>query len=133
MSDEDMGGDPACWSQLFEPDSETSAIDLADLALTAPGHGPLWTAATDDLNVNLLRFNQGEGVAEHINTEVDVLMIGIAGEGTVSINGAPNPIRTGQAVIIPKGALRATEAVSEFFAYLTCHRRRPGLMPKLRR
>ena len=32
-------------------------------------------------------------------------------------------------MIIPKGARRGTRVMGERFAYLTCHRRRAGLMP----
>ena len=129
--DDEQGGDPACWSHLFEDDNSSAVIDLAELANIVPGRGPIWTRQTDDLNVNLLRFSQEEGVAEHVNSEVDVLILGIAGHGTVTINGAENQLGAGQAVIVPKGAVRAISSTDEFFSYLTCHRRRAGLMPKI--
>ena len=127
--DDEMGGDPACWSHLFEGDGQSATVDLTELAKTAPGRGPIWTQQTDDLNVNLLRFSRGEGVAEHVNSEVDVLLMGVYGSGVVTINGNGNSLAAGQALIIPKGTVRSIIATDEFFSYLTCHRRRAGLMP----
>ena len=152
--DEPEGGDPPCWAHLFDDDAdrpgegradadpaasvatesspgEAGIVDLAGLARSEPAHGPAWTHQSEDLNTNLLVFAAGEGVAEHANAEVDVLLVGIAGEGVVAVDGARHGLRAGQALVIPKGARRSTEAVSDRFAYLTCHRRRAGLWPKM--
>lgn len=133
---EPEGGDPACWSHLF-PDTGGPDEDVVDLVALVrpptsgfrPAAGAVWTRQSDDLNVNLLVFPTGDGVAEHVNAEVDVLLIGIAGEGIVAIDGLPRVLRAGCAVLIAKGARRSTQAVSDSFAYLTCHRRRAGLWP----
>jgi quercetin dioxygenase-like cupin family protein len=128
----DVGGDPACWAHLVdEPaEPESDVVDLAALARAAIPPGPAWTHRSDDLNVNLVVFPAGEGVAEHVNAEVDVLLVGIAGAGLVAIDGLPRVLRAGQAIVIAKGARRWTQAVSDPFAYLTCHRRRGGLWPR---
>lgn len=145
--DERCGGDPPCWAHLFdaaaapeEPAPETSRshpdatgpADLAGFARSASSQGAAWTHQSEDLNANLLVFGVGEGVAQHVNGDVDVLLVGIAGEGAVDIDGTRHTLRTGQALVIPKGARRATQGVSDRFAYLTCHRRRPGLLPTKR-
>lgn len=144
--EEEMGGDSACWAHLAdelyaEREAEAAArdqrsglsapVDVASIAHDAAGRGPAWTVASDDLNVNLLVFGVDEGVAEHVNAEVDVLLIGISGEGIVTANGQPHSLRAGEAFLVAKGARRSTQAVSERFAYLTCHRRRAGLMPSI--
>jgi quercetin dioxygenase-like cupin family protein len=140
------GGDPACWAHLFEDElygdhdgaSEGEGpapagiigqeiVDLAALARDAPETGAAWTKQSGDLNVNLVVFRSGDGVAEHRNTEVDVLLIGVAGEGVVDVDGTPQTLRPGHALIVSKGARRGTRALSDRFAYLTCHRRRGGL------
>jgi quercetin dioxygenase-like cupin family protein len=145
------GGDPPCWAHLF--DEETSGmenetedrarasdptllraapeegVNLAALARAATAPGAIWTRQSEDLNVNLLVFTAGEGVAEHVNTEVDVLLVGIAGTGAVTIDGMSQILRAGHAVLIPKGANRGIRSVSDSFTYLTCHRRRAGLWP----
>lgn len=135
-TDQETGGDAACWAHLFEDDSVESAdagivTDLFARAQAATGRGPIWTNTSDDLNVNLLMFRAGEEIQEHVNTELDVLLVGIAGEGVISVNGEPHPLPPGRTMIVPKGARRGTRVMGERFAYLTCHRRRPGLMPTI--
>ena len=69
-----------------------------------PRPGAIWTQQSEDLNVNLLVFASGEGVAEHVNAEVDVLLVGIAGTGAVTIDGTRQILSAGHAIVIPKGA-----------------------------
>ncbi len=107
-------------------------VDLSALAGSCPAAGPGWTHQSDDLNVNLLVFAAGDGVAEHRNDDVDVLVVGIHGRGSIEVDGRAHDCQPGQAMVIPKGSRRATRAVSERFAYLTCHRRRAGLWPSVR-
>ena len=153
MSDkEEYGGDPPCWAHLFaeetigmenEPEDRAESsqsavlstgpgqvVDLAAQVNAATAPGAIWTRQSEDLNVNLLVFASGEGVAEHVNAEVDVLLVGIEGTGAVTIDGTRHIVRAGQALVIPKGARRSTNGVSASFAYLTCHRRRAGLWPE---
>ena len=149
---EPEGGDPACWAHLFdeeitgmENETEDQAqlldpsplstateerVDLAALARAMTGLGAAWTHQSEDLNVNLLVFASGAGVAEHINTEVDVLLVGVAGAGTITVDGTRQILRAGQALLIPKGANRGIRSMSDPFAYLTCHCRRGGLWPR---
>jgi quercetin dioxygenase-like cupin family protein len=156
MTDEqDFGGDPPCWAHLFDEEttglasetgdradsSETTVVstgsgrmvDLAALTRAATMPGAIWTRQSEDLDINLLVFASGQGVAEHVNAEVDVLLVGIAGAGTVIIDGTRHILSAGQALVIPKGARRSTKGVSAPFAYLTCHRRRAGLRPSRNR
>ena len=149
--EEEYGGDPPCWAHLF--DEETSGmehgtedparasdhillrtateegVDLATLARAATAPGSAWTLQSEDLNVNVLVFASGDGVAEHINTEVDVLLVGIAGAGAVTVDGTRHILSAGQALLIPKGANRGILSTSDPFSYLTCHCRRAGLWP----
>jgi quercetin dioxygenase-like cupin family protein len=150
--EEEYGGDPPCWAHLFEeettgmenkmegrPGSSESGgvpigageiVDFAALARVATAPGAVWTHQSEDLNVNLLVFSAGDGVAEHVNTEVDVLLVGIAGAGAVTVDGTHQILRAGQALLIPKGAKRGIRSESDSFAYLTCHCRRGGLWPR---
>ena len=153
MSDkEEYGGDPPCWAHLFdeetigletEPEdraesSETTAlstgpgqmVDLDALVNAATAPGAAWTHQSEDLNVNLLVFASGEGVAEHVNAEVDVLLVGIEGTGAVTIDGTRQILWGGHAIVIPKGTNRGIQSMSDPFAYLTCHPRRGGLWPR---
>jgi quercetin dioxygenase-like cupin family protein len=154
MNDPEMeGGDPPCWAHLFDEEMYGMAIDnetqdrkevsggaaprtgaaemveLAALAHAVTTPGAAWTRQSEDLDVNLLVFPAGQGVAEHLNTEVDVLLVGVVGEGVVDVDGKCHILRAGHALVIPKGANRGTRSLSDPFAYLSCHRRRGGLRP----
>jgi quercetin dioxygenase-like cupin family protein len=104
-------------------------VELDALTRAATASGAVWTRQSEDLDVNLLVFAVGEGVAEHVNPEVDVLVVGIAGAGVVHIDDRRHILRAGNALVIPKDARRSTEGVSAPFSYLACHRRRAGLSP----
>jgi quercetin dioxygenase-like cupin family protein len=103
--------------------------DTVDLyqSLAAGGHaGAIWTLGHGgDLNANLVRFPVG-GVGEHVDEEVDVLVVGVSGVGVVEVDGQEHPLRAGTVAFVPKGARRPTKSGSGDFAYLTVHcRRRP--------
>jgi quercetin dioxygenase-like cupin family protein len=129
---DDEGGDAACWAHLVEEESAVESVDLAGLAGLDSDLGLRWALRGDDLNLNLLVFTNGDGVQEHVNHEVEVLLVGIAGEGVAIVDGREHPLAAGRLVLIPKGARRGTRSTSERFAYLTCHRKRGGLMPVAR-
>ena len=104
-------------------------MDLHALISQETGQGPLWSHTGEDLNVNFVVWPDGAGVAEHTNTEVDVLIVGIAGAGTVRIADADHAVEPGVVVYISKGVTRAIRSQSACFAYLSIHRRRTGLVP----
>jgi quercetin dioxygenase-like cupin family protein len=131
----ELPGAPLLDVGMIEPDTRATdrlIVDLAALATSGPDAGPVWTHQTNDLNVNLVVFTAGNGVAEHVNAEVDVLVVGIAGQGRVDMDGRAHSLGAGQALVIPNGARRAIRAESARFAYLTCHRRRAALWPTVR-
>jgi mannose-6-phosphate isomerase-like protein (cupin superfamily) len=107
-----------------------AAVDVAELARVSSVAGPIWTDQSEDLNVNLLVLARDEGIAGHVNAEVDVLLVGVAGTGMVEVDGTECSVGPGQVLIIPKGAQRAIRSGGDRFAYLTCHRRRAGLWPR---
>jgi quercetin dioxygenase-like cupin family protein len=106
-------------------------FEIADFAslLVQAGNGPVWTQASTDLNVNLVRFDRGDGVPSHVNDQLDVLIVAVVGEGLVAIDGESHPIAAGQACIIPKGCTRSIQSSGGQFAYLTCHQSRGLLWP----
>lgn len=114
---------------MTEPPPHVPGAVLIELQ-QAHGHaGPQWGYASDDLNLTLLAWKTGESVAPHVNVEVDVVLIVVAGEGDVHVNGTVHALRPGQALLIPKGVARAIRPTSARFSYLSVHRRRRGLMP----
>ena len=103
--------------------------EFAEILASAEGRtGVIWSLReSGDLNVNLVRFTEGEGVGEHLNDEVDVLLVGVSGSGEVRIDGRAHGLSGGTLIFIPKGTLRSTHGTSADFAYLTVHRRRGPL------
>jgi quercetin dioxygenase-like cupin family protein len=106
-----------------------ASVDLDELLTTAGRRvGVIWTLeGSDDLNANLVRFDAGGGVGEHVNDEVDVLFVGVAGSGSVRVDGEEHRLSAGTLVFVAKGARRSTGASSDGFVYLTVHRWRGPL------
>ncbi len=109
----------------------TAATFLDTATLISEGGkqgGVCWGGASDDLNVTLVSWPEGSnGVTPHVNHEVDVLLVAVAGAGEVVVDEQAIPVAAGQAVLIPKGCERAIQSTSERFSYLSIHRRRPGV------
>jgi quercetin dioxygenase-like cupin family protein len=104
-------------------------MDLNELVASAGYRvGAIWALqGSGDLNANLVRFDAGGGVGEHVNEEVDVLFVGVAGSGSVRVDGEEYVVLAGTLVFVPRGVRRSTSASSDGFAYLTVHRRRGPL------
>src|SRR4051794_12357703 len=115
---------------MADEEPPARVVDLRELARATMARQPIWSQTSEDLNVNLLVFDGPAGVDAHVNDEVDVLLVGVAGEGIVEIEGTEQRLASGGAIIVPKGARRAVRVVTGRFAYLTCHRRRLGLWPR---
>jgi mannose-6-phosphate isomerase-like protein (cupin superfamily) len=123
------------------PESELRALDLAEhvpataavagTPLDLEGQGTLWSIASDDLNANVLAWPAGGGVAEHTNDERDVLLVIVAGGGSVLLDGGQIELRAPQLLLIPRGASRGITAGPEGLRYVSAHLRREGLV-KLR-
>lgn len=91
------------------------------------GSGPLWGMASDDLNATLLAWGAGQAAAEHVNAELDVLVVVLAGSATVTIDGAPHELAAPAALLVPRGTRRAIRAGAGGVRYLSVHRRRGPL------
>lgn len=91
------------------------------------GSGPVWGAASDDLNATLLSWKAGSGPPEHINEERDVLVVVLDGSAILSVDGKERPLERGETVIIAKGEARKLTAGRQGVRYLSVHRRRPPL------
>ena len=95
--------------------------------MTAAAGGPVWGAASADLNATLLEWPAGKGPAEHVNEERDVLYVMLAGSATLTVEGEAHELGAGEATIVDKGARRALVAGADGVRYLTAHIRRAGL------
>jgi len=111
-------------------------IEILDLSavIAAGGSGAILGRESEDLDLNLVRFADGGGVSAHVNREVDVVILGLAGSGVVRVGSQELRLSAGNAVVIPKNLERAIQSDDPGeFAYLTIHRRRARLMPGPRR
>jgi quercetin dioxygenase-like cupin family protein len=104
-------------------------VNLGEIAASAGRRtGVIWTLeGSGELNANLVRFETGGGVGEHVNDEVDVLLVGVSGTGSIRVDGKARTLSNGTMVFVGRGARRSTRAASEDFAYLSVHRRRGPL------
>jgi quercetin dioxygenase-like cupin family protein len=109
--------------QLPERGGAEAVVDL----LAGEGPGPVWGVESEELNATLLAWPEGRGAEEHVNAERDVLVVGVAGSGTIALDGEEHPLGAGTAVLVAKGVARRVEAGPAGLRYLTVHRRRGGL------
>ena len=100
-----------------------------DLTATPGGAGPLWGMQSDELNATLLAWPAGGGVAEHVNDELEVIMLVLAGSAAVSLDGVEHTVAAGGLLLVPRGCTRAVVAGRDGVRYLSVHRRRAPLMP----
>lgn len=96
------------------------------------GRGPVWGGESTDLNATLLEWPAGEGPVEHVNDQLDVLYVIVAGSATLTVDGEPRKLGTGGVTIVEKGARRALVAGPGGVRYVTAHKRRGGLQLKSR-
>jgi len=95
--------------------------------VTEAAGGPVWGAASADLNATLLEWPAGKGSAEHMNERRDVLYVVLTGTVTLTVDGEARELGVGEATIVDKGARRALVAGPDGVRYLTAHIRRGGL------
>ena len=107
-------------------DDTLAAAEAIDL-LALQGDGPLWGMASADLNATLLSWPPGHEVPEHINAELDVLVVVLTGRGVVMIDGRAHELGPGSAILVPQGARRRIVAGAGGMRYLSIHRRRGPL------
>ncbi|MER6697296.1 hypothetical protein ABT289_08940 [Streptomyces fimicarius] len=104
------------------------------LASAAPDErGALWQLAEPgrELDANLVRLPPGAEVGEHQEDVLDVLLVVLAGAGSVRAgDGRVLELAPSTALWLPRTSRRALAAGPDGLVYLTVHRRRPGLAIK---
>lgn len=131
--------DPAALARVL---CDSRAV-LRDADGDPGGTGVLWKITEPDrqLDANLVRLAPGTHVALHAEPDLDVLLVVAEGSGTLetpespnleSLNPeSPNPasqdLAAGTIAWLPHGSSRALRAGDAGLAYLTVHRRRPGM------
>ena len=73
---------------------KVNIVDLYERLAAAGEHvGAIWNLEQSaELNANLVRFSAGGGVDEHVNEEVDVLVVGVSGSGVLEVDGHEHPL-----------------------------------------
>ena len=103
------------------------------LATAAPDRrGALWQLAEQgrEMDANLVRLPPGAEVGEHQEDVLDVLLVVVAGSGRVATGAEVLELAATTVLWLPRTSRRALVAGSDGLAYLTVHRRRPGLTIK---
>jgi mannose-6-phosphate isomerase-like protein (cupin superfamily) len=105
-----------------------TTVDLFAVDRLGPD-GVVWSLPRGgDLDANLVQLAAGVATGTHVNSEVDVLLIGVSGAGSVMVDHARYELRAGTVVAVPKDTSRHVEAdAASELAYLTVHVARPGL------
>src|SRR5262245_11138267 len=109
-----------------------NVIDIAASLRQTSNDGPIWSMNSEQLNVNLLRLPTGDGIAEHVNNEVDVVLVIFEGSGDLTVDGVTYPLSPGRVLLVPRESTRTMRCTAGPLIYLTCHRRRAGLMPSMK-
>jgi quercetin dioxygenase-like cupin family protein len=91
------------------------------------GDGPVWGMASEDLNATLLSWRPGDGVADHVNPDRDVLILVTAGSGLATVDGEEHALAPPHLLLIRKHAHRRIVAGADGLRYLSVHRRRGPL------
>lgn len=117
-----------------EPEAATPRILCDTAALTSKeptAAGVLWklTESGRQLDANVVRLAPGHRVAPHAEPDLDVLLLVVAGDGALGTDreSEAQPLAPGALVWLPHGSTRSITAGDEGLAYLTVHRRRPGM------
>ncbi|MGA5525779.1 hypothetical protein [Streptomyces pseudogriseolus] len=122
------------------PDGETPLprilCDTAALAAAVGGDraGALWRLAESgrQLDANVVRLPPGHRVDTHREPDLDVLLLVLAGHGTLTAPDGEHPLPTGALTWLPHGSTRSLSAGPAGLTYLTVHRRRPGMTIRAR-
>jgi len=109
--------------------SSAAVVPLAEILRIDPdGDGVHWTLeAPGDLNVNLVHLDAGSRVETHVNSDLDVVLIVLVGNGRLSVDGTDHVLAPHVLAFVGKGIERSISAGSHGLSYLTVHRRRSAL------
>ncbi len=109
-------------------DRDPTLADLRAVAAAGSGQGAVWRLTdSPDLHANVVRLEPHGVIEPHFNPDLDVLFVGLAGEGSLEVDGRTLRLRPGALVVVPRNATRSVRAAAEPLVWLSVHRRRGGL------
>lgn len=96
--------------------------------------GVLWKLAESgrQLDANLVRLPAGEHIGTHAEPDLDVLILVVTGDGVMDTPEGGLPLAEGVLLWLPHGSTRSITAGPQGLAYVTVHRRRPGMQIRRR-
>jgi quercetin dioxygenase-like cupin family protein len=109
--------------------------DVRELVEHSPvPSGARWTLAEPgrQLDANLIHLPPGHQVDTHTEPDLDVVLVVVAGDGTIGTPDGTQTLAEGNIAWLPHGSTRSVTAGTDGLSYLTVHRRRPGLQIKQR-
>ncbi|GAB3175960.1 cupin domain-containing protein [Streptomyces incanus] len=126
------GGDATTGRGGEIPLPRTLCDTAALAALEDAPAGALWRLAESgrQLDANVVRIPPGRQVDTHREPDLDVLLLVLSGEGSLTAPDGTRPLRAGALTWLPHGSTRALAAGEQGLTYLTVHRRRPGMQIK---
>jgi quercetin dioxygenase-like cupin family protein len=97
--------------------------------------GALWRLEEDErqLDANLIKLPPEHRVETHRETDVDVLLLVLDGDGTLHTEAGALELAPHALVWLPRGSQRAIVAGPRGLAYLTAHMKRAGMRIQLPR
>ncbi|GAB3963568.1 cupin domain-containing protein [Streptomyces sparsus] len=104
--------------------------DTSSLAELDPAPaGALWRLSEPgrQLDANVVHIPPARRVDTHCEPDLDVLLLVVAGDGTLLSAEGPRALRQGSLAWLPHGSTRGLVAGELGLSYLTVHTRRPGM------
>ncbi|WP_406498114.1 hypothetical protein [Streptomyces sp. NBC_01604] len=104
---------------------DTAALEALGPAST----GAVWRLSEPgrQIDANIVRILSEQRVEAHAEPDLDVLLLVVAGDGTLLTPEGPHTLGEGSLVWLAHGSTRGLEAGKSGMSYLTVHRRRPGM------
>jgi quercetin dioxygenase-like cupin family protein len=105
-------------------------FDVGTLEALGPeSTGAVWRLSESgrQLDANVVRITPGQRVETHAEPDLDVLLLVVAGDGTLTTPEGSSSLGEGSLAWLPRGSTRGLEAGERGMSYLTVHRRRPGM------
>ncbi len=128
MSGVERGGDPPCWAHLVDDEQIDGGPLVVDLTVPTGSGGAIWSLPHGgDLDANLVRLDPGAEIGDHINNDVDVMVLVQSGAGALTVDDQAQHLGVDDLALIPKGSSRSMAAGPEGVTYLSIHRRRSPL------
>ncbi|MFJ1812530.1 MULTISPECIES: cupin domain-containing protein [unclassified Streptomyces] len=105
-------------------------FDTGTLAALGPAStGAVWRLAEParQLDANIVRIPPDQRVEPHVEPDLDVVLLVVAGDGALITSDGPCSLTEGSLTWLPHGSTRGLVAGERGMSYLTVHRRRPGM------